>query len=436
MKVIQLQARNIKNLKAIDITPGDGAVVLRGSNGAGKSATLEAMMMALTGKKIPEPVRRGKKKAEVNVDMGDYRVRLCLSTTGAPRLEVWDADRKKVSSPRAFLDKIIGQLAFDPLPWTMSKPADQRQTLMELTGLDFTKANAQRQAAYNERTIINRQIRDAEGSLSCVDAPDKDTPKEEVSVAGAVELVSKLREKRAAYVSWKNEMAGRKDDVVFWGEKMQAIEEKIEDLRAQHADIVAKQSIAIKAEKSTATKEPMNPTDEDIAKGEAGIALAEQTNIAVRNAKLYREYEGKIRELQDKSQRLTDEIEEIDRTKATKIAEAEYPIEGLSVDDEQVLYNDVPVSQLSSGEQIRVATAVAMALNPTLRVICVREGSLLDDEGKQAMQDLAAERDYQLWMEVVGTEGAGIVIEDGLILGEHMEGGDKDVDGNATEGTS
>ena len=57
MKILELRAENIKNIKVVEIKPGDGAVMLTGKNEAGKSAVLDAIFMGLTGKRIDEPIR-------------------------------------------------------------------------------------------------------------------------------------------------------------------------------------------------------------------------------------------------------------------------------------------------------------------------------------------------------------------------------------------
>lgn len=419
MKIIQLQAQNIKNLKAIDITPPDeGAVMLRGENGAGKSAVIESLLMPLTGKKIAEPIRRGQRKGEIKIDMGEYVVRQTLSTTGAPRLEVFPpgGKGKPLSSPRALLDKIIGQLSFDPLAFATAKPAEQRKVLMKLAGLDFEGLDKERTEIFDQRTLVNRQVRDTKGELENMEAPDEDIPKEEVSVPGLVKLLDALREKRAAHEQWERNLAGREDDVVFWGEKIKELQEQLEELQQNLSNSIEKKSAAIKAKAAVSKQEPINPTDEDIDKAKDGMILADEINVKVRAAHAYREATKKLDSLESLAKDMTTALEKINTAKHDQIVNAKYPLEGLTVDDEQVLYNDIPLSQLSSGEQIRVSTAVAMALNPKLRVICVREGSLLDEKGIRAIQALAADKDYQLWIEIVGKGEAGILIEAGEVL--------------------
>jgi recombinational DNA repair ATPase RecF len=62
MKILQLEAENFLNLKAVSIDASTGRVItITGKNGAGKSNILNAMFYALAGKKghAPEPIRRG-----------------------------------------------------------------------------------------------------------------------------------------------------------------------------------------------------------------------------------------------------------------------------------------------------------------------------------------------------------------------------------------
>lgn len=108
---------------------------------------------------------------------------------------------------------------------------------------------------------------------------------------------------------------------------------------------------------------------------------------------------------------------DIDAQKAAGVAAAKMPVEGLSFDAEGITYNGVPFAQASSAEQLRVSTAMAMALNPDLRVIRITDGSLLDSHSMAMLQELASENDYQVWVEVVDEtdDAPGVVIEDGRV---------------------
>ena len=74
--------------------------------------------------------------------------------------------------------------------------------------------------------------------------------------------------------------------------------------------------------------------------------------------------------------------------------------------DEGVTYNGVPFSQASSAEQIRVSLAMAMALNPKLRVVRILDGSLLDADSMRQVAEMATAADYQVWVERVADDSA------------------------------
>jgi hypothetical protein len=92
------------------------------------------------------------------------------------------------------------------------------------------------------------------------------------------------------------------------------------------------------------------------------------------------------------------------------------PVEGLGFDTDGVTFNGIPLAQVSAAERLRVSVAMAMSLNPTVRVIRITDGSLLDSDNMAIIADLADTNDFQVWIERVDETGdVGIVIEDGVI---------------------
>ena len=77
--------------------------------------------------------------------------------------------------------------------------------------------------------------------------------------------------------------------------------------------------------------------------------------------------------------------------------------------------NEIPFAQASQAERLKAAASVAMAGDPAIRVMFAREGSLLDEESRIYLAELAEASGFQLWLEVVDSEaeGSGVWIEDG-----------------------
>ena len=424
MKIIQLQSQNIKNLKAIEITPDGNAVILTGPNGAGKSAVLDSILMALTGKAIDKPIRKGEDRAEVVVDLGDFVVKKVWTDKGV-RLEVINPEGAKFASPQALLDKIMGKLSFDPLGFaklseTAAGQREQGEVFLQAVGLDFTTQDQKRQELYTLRTDQNREIKRLEAQFGSMPAPEANLP-ERISVSDEMEalgLLEKRQEERAEVIQKKAEMLKEMD--LCQEDIAQAKEEIAEHQKAIKGLQKAITSWEDKAEdiskKRAATLESPSYDDEITAQKEK-ITQAGEINAKVQAQEDYKKIAEEFKEAQRKANKSTQAIEKIDQEKAQAISACDFPVKGLAVvADGTVWYKNVPFSQLSSGEQIRISTAIAMALNPKLRIILIREGSLLDAKGLQTLLTLSNKKDYQVWIEKVQDKaGVGIYIEEGEI---------------------
>jgi hypothetical protein len=440
MNIIELRAENIKNLKAIRIRP-DGAVILEGKNGAGKSAVLDSIFMALTGKKIAEPIRNGEKKAEINIDLGTYRVKKVFTPKGE-RLEVMSKEGVPFKSPQTMLNEILGNLSFDPLDFAeMGRTAEglrkQRTMLANLVGLDFSELNKKKLELYNERTVKNREIKGSdpgayrddpyaplplESLVSKMPIPTAGTPRAEISMAEEMAKVQDLERKAADHEDFNSEIKAKREHIGANCEDMAESEKEIEDLQARIGELqnAIKEKKAENAEIQKvidAQVEPENVTQEQIIAARQVLLEVDEKNKAIRDAI---EYDKKVKQLEDARKvvaHLEDAMMKIELEKDDRMKKAVFPIEGLALTDEYITFAGKPFSQLSTGEQIRVSTAVAMALNPTLKVILVREGSLLDKKGLAEIVTLAKDKDYQLWIERVSDDKqVGIYLEDGEIV--------------------
>lgn len=125
---------------------------------------------------------------------------------------------------------------------------------------------------------------------------------------------------------------------------------------------------------------------------------------------------AEVESLQAKSDALTARLAKIEATKATALQHATFPVAGLGFSEDGVTFNGKPFQQASSSEQLRVSLAIAMALNPEIRVIRISDGSALDEESMALIRKMVREKDFQIWIEMV-SDNVGIIIEDGLVRG-------------------
>lgn len=417
-KITRLQADNFKKLTAIDIRPGAGVVPIRGRNAQGKSSTLDAIMAALGGKRVmpSRPVRSGEEEGAIRLELDDGTLILRRFTTDGrgDSIEVTNGEGFKASSPQKLLDTLYTSVAFDPLAFTRLEPKAQLARLRELVTLDvdvdaLEKANA---ADYERRRDKNRELKTEEARLSQmpeytnVPAQRVDEEALEQVIATAAETNGLIERRRVNREEYAAALQRNRDALAEIVEQIA----DLEDRKAQFEEAIVKQ------EQTIATAEPL-PDPVDVSQAQTDLREARETNRKIDADKARQTQAALVAVLERETGDLTKAMDERSQQIADAIARAKMPVPGLSFGDGEVLLNGLPLDQASAAEQLRLSTAIGMASAPKLRVMLVRDGSLLDDEGERILSELAAENDFQLWVEAVDTSGkVGIVLEAGEVV--------------------
>jgi energy-coupling factor transporter ATP-binding protein EcfA2 len=423
-KIIQLTAENVKRLHAVQITPSGHLVIVGGRNGQGKTSVLDAIAMIIGGKdEIPTvPVRKGQKKATIIADLGDLIVKRTITAEGGGQLVVENKDRMRASSPQALLDGLTGKLTFDPLAFCNLERKAQAAALKRLVGVDFSALEAKRATLYAERTNVNRDAERQENRAEFL-PQHAGAPAEEQSVTAIVEERDAAKEHNAKKIALERAVRESGDTVETTVKGRDALLAEIEQaqlrlnsLRAQLPAYDEKlPSSRTRLADAQSALLAFNPID--LSPINLRLAQAEHVNHQVRQNKARAEALAEAQATKAKAESLTQQIEAIDKEKDTQLAAIKMPIDGLSFDQEGgVTYNGLPFDQASAAERMRVSVAIAAAMNPKLRVMLVRDASLLDDDGLALLAKLAEEFDLQVWAERVG-KGAecSVIIEDGAV---------------------
>lgn len=436
MKILSLSAENIKRLSVVEITPdGSPILVIGGHNGAGKSSVLDAIEMALGGASaVPShPVRNGQARGKVVIDLGDFIVtRTFTAATGATALVVSSKDGAKYGSPQALLDKLIGKLSFDPLAFERMDVKKQAETLRVLVGLSTADLDNGIAEVYEERTSVNRTVKQLEGQIANMHAYEK-TPKDEVSIAGLTKELEAAEESRRAYDQARSRYESAARDYTSATETVATSERAVEALQVQIAAInerlVAERGV-IQERLSTvdAAKQAglaAKTALVDSAPIRARLIDAETINQHVRANVAIVEAVSAVKEERKVAQDLTDKLAALEIQKRARLAQVAMPIDGLAFSDgDGLLFDGVPFDQASQAQRLRVSVAVGLALNPQLKVLLVREGSALDRTSLALLGELAAAADAQIWVEMVKEvpgEGVSVFIEDGTVKTEPVE---------------
>lgn len=160
------------------------------------------------------------------------------------------------------------------------------------------------------------------------------------------------------------------------------------------------------------------PAPIDVASLRQRFERGRTINAGIDKRALKAKHIAEAANLEKKSQYLTDAMEAREKLKADAITSAKMPIDDITFGDELVLYKGLPFSQASSAEQLRVSVAIAMAANPKLKVLRIKDGGLLDEDGMRMLSEMAETADYQVWIETVHANGpVAVEMLDGAIVG-------------------
>lgn len=416
MKIVGLKIQNIQRVEVVEIRPDGNMIVIGGRNGAGKSSTLDAIWMALAGKRAQSAmaVRKGAKEGKIELELDeDIVIRKIIDLRGDERLEVTTKNGAKYPRPQDLLNSLLGKFR-DPLEFKELEPEKQLRMLKELVGLDFSELDAKRAELYTQRSAKNKLVK--EGEIRLAQMPthpdvgphpiDMDTLK-----ARIVELRS-LEQKRAEL---ENDISNAEQYAKQHQRSADAAAAQIEQLTKQRATSLELVTEATEeAGRLRAKLEELPAIDTEAV--QKAVEDTQEINRKVAANRLRAELAVSLEQLAGTVEKLGEEIEQVDAKKAAELAAAAFPVPGLGFGEHGVTFQGVPFEQISSAEQLRVSVAMGIAANPKLRVLLIRNGSLLDDESLALVAKMAEEHDAQLWIERVGKgKEVTVVIENGRI---------------------
>lgn len=432
MKIIRLQAENFKRLKAVSITPEGQIVQISGKNGQGKSSVLDSIWAALGGADaIPKlPIRKGAEEAIIKLDLGDYVVTRKFKARDDgdfnTSLVIETPDGMRPKSPQTLLNELVGRFTLDPFEFVNMTPKGQFDALKVLVpGLDLDEIKAKNDADYERRTAVNRKAKEASAAAAAIGAKDGKVKRVDVAditakIASASEVNDGIQ-RRAANRQKASESASTFRSTISANLAIiETYRKQIEEINLSIAGLLAandeydRQATELEAKLKAA--EPL-PDKVDTAKLAEDLAAANAINAEAdkqeRRDALFQEAERYLAE----AKALTEAMEAREEHKRAAIAAAKFPVPGLSLGAEEVLVDGVPFEQAAASQKIRTSVALAMAMNPEIRVLRITEGSLLDNDALKLVADMAKDQDFQIWIEVVSPDGTGtgIIIEDGTV---------------------
>ena len=469
MKIVSLTAENIKRLKAVTIRPDGTMIVVGGRNEQGKSSVLDSIAYALGGQRLcpSEPIRHGETSAKVTVDLGEILIERSFTPKGS-YLKVRNKEGFEATSPQALLDKLIGNLSFDPLAFARMPAKEQADVLRTVAGVELGDLETARAVLYTERADANREATSLAARVKALPPYTEETPvniaallaeldeaeKTARASAEAAGIAGEWQQKADAAREEKRRMSVNDETVARdYGESVDHLEEekaaienrlqqrrgRLDDIRRENKEHDATMAATVKDTEAKANAAQCAAADSAAAIIPTGpikerLAAAEGINARVREAEAGRALVQEAVKATKATTALSEKIKGLDAERAARIAAADLPIPGLSFDASGVRLNGIPFDQVSDAQRLQASVAMGLAMNPGVKVILIHDGSLLDDDHLAMVAGMAEKAGAQVWVERVGDgPEVSVLIEDGgavkvcsecgtaLIHGPHSE---------------
>jgi hypothetical protein len=461
MKVTELAVENFKRITSVDVKLRPHVTEISGPNGAGKSSYIDALWVLLKGKKVApaEPIRKGAERCRIRGRIGEYLVtRIFKRAKGGDVTTELRIERDNESMPPTenFMRSLIGDHMLDPGDF-IALNSDQKFDVFRqfVPSVDFKVIANQNRQDYERRTDVNRMAKESRAAAHMINVPEG-TPEASIDKAALVQQlqeagdtnaaterrranrenvvaqIAKHREVHAGVATrieaMENEkrvnLARRLADL---DEELARIKRIITQTREQGESEIESVRTEIRAEADAALRvaeelqgklDAAGPLPEPIDTQALAqtIAQAELANEAILKRQTREKHIKVAERYESEANELTARMEAREKAKQDAIAAAKIPVPGISFGEGEVLLDGVPFEQASTAQKFRTGVAIAVAKNPTLRLVWVRDASLLDDHSYELIGKLAAEFDCQILLETVRAIGKdAIVLEDGHV---------------------
>ncbi len=428
MHILNLLVENYKRIKFVEIARKGRLTAITGKNGQGKTSTLDSIWSALAGKRgFPDqPVRKGAHKARIRLELDDLVVTRVITPAGTNSLVVETRKGVQMASPQAILDELIGERTADPQAWVRMKPKEQAEMLRKLANVDydFDGANAANAADYEERLQIGRDVKRLEGAIGAITV-QTGLPKERVDEAPILEKLNGASaiNQKALLAKEQRDQLMKNSEAAFAAaannaktatalrQQIDELQEQLKKAEDQQAGLDRDAEIIYQV----FSEAPVGGLV-DVTALTQELQQAQLINREIDKRARREELETQLRDQRHKVEDLSRAMDRRLEEKMSALSRATLPVPGLTVDEEQVLFEGIPVAQLGEGEQIRIGARILMAQNPKLRVIFIPHGEALDDDSLDILAEMAEQNDFDIWIAKVDSSGkVGVVIEDGMV---------------------
>lgn len=422
MDIQKVTIENYKNINSLEIQSDGKNITLRGKNGAGKTAIMEAIFKLLRGKGfiIPDAVKHGQEEARITVDIGNNKVefslRAVIKKDGDYSLKFAQVlpngkIGKYQDGMTGFIKSLFYEYSIDPVKFLELSGEEQVKMLFKLIPeieTPIKNIDLEKLAIQGERSDNLKEQKKVEGEL-LVTKFTPDLPESEIDPAELMAEMEKgvnhnkqldrlidLRRNTEWQCSLKNQELETCNELIsITNNDLIALQKKLEDLEEKRQSL-----LSLIAEKQKQTLNTTKQIDEfqkiTLTPIQEKINNLKSTNEKIRANQKRFSLEQKLSTLKQTFSADLIRMNAKEQKKIDIIKSAKMPIEGLTIGESCLMVPDpatgelVNIKNLSTGQSIPVCVKILASFLPKaeegIRAMAVNLNEVDEDNFKVLMQ--------------------------------------------------
>ncbi len=384
-KIQEVVINNFKNIENLKVSLNGNHIYLVAKNGKGKTSFIDA---AFGNVKTTKPTMEGKKKGLVQITIDDYVCEFTFSEGNqTPKLNIFDKTGLPQKTPAALFQALFGVQDFKIDEFLKLADSKKIEFIKKMIGIDWTDVDNRFKELYDERTFLNRKLKEQDAKIKAVPMM-KDVEKKDTNLLiQQIEVGNKIN----------SEVTRIQNGLIERRALILELEEKIRT-----------------AQKEINQAETWLSKNKTIDTGSIQIKLTEAIEHNEKVA-LYSSYmeDRKIGlDIAAKVEEIETELESIKELKKSELEKAEMPVKGLTFIDDELFLDGLPFesSQINTARRIIAGLEIQYALKGDVSIARF-DGSLLDNDSIQKVFDWANEKGIQLFVEKVDSSSDELMIQ-------------------------
>jgi len=469
MRITAVKLTNFMSFERFELLDLKKYNRLSGPNGAGKSAILEAITSALSSRGFdPTWIHTGEDEARVIIEIDNSLLVDRRISKTAQGLRVVDSDGTSISKPQTVLNDLIGPLNFDPIAFMDEKKPERRKMLLqampvtltpemvaEILGEDINKdidyshivfdrhgldvLDDVRQVVYDTRSQINAQVKQIEGSIRADEEriPVDFDPKVWDGF-DHVEALDKTREMQDAIGAHKqkqveiesierriqqsvNASTGLVGDITRQEEVIRSAKKNIKELQSEQKEreIDRKRWTTEMGKLQDTVRAFVIPDVDGLYEKIEDYNMASKIIETIQNRDIKKDEVKTIKARQDRyNDALADLTKKLPRT---LIKQAKLPIEGLTLEGDDIFVNGISFDRLSTSEKLTFVVQLARALAGDLKVILIDRYESQTKTTRDAFAAMTKDDGFEYFITISDDKSSGLAVHS---FGEEGKGDD------------